>query len=185
MSPMSVYLDAALRANASFHPSRPRPRRPRLDVDPVHRRAGGFFAACLCAGFAVARAGDIEEWIPPRRRRSRRRAPLATLDGATATSASEPTARASPNSSSRSAAALRRPRPPRRLGADATDRAHGPERAPSPSGSRLDRRHPFAPATALITAALNPVPPASSPAGGAPVSASPTPVDDIDESTRK
>ena len=64
MSPMSVYLDAALRANACFHPVTAPTYDGHASTSILYTGAPeAVFAACLYAGFAVARASDIEEWI--------------------------------------------------------------------------------------------------------------------------
>ena len=145
MSPMSVYLDAALRANASLSPRHgPDLRRPRLDVDPVHRRAGGCLrAACLCAGFAVARAGDIEEWIRLAVVDLGGGPHLATLDEGDSYlrfRARRPVA--SPNSSSRSASAPSSSSSATSRRRRDKSRPRTRARAPSPVGPRLDHRHP-------------------------------------------
>ena len=64
MSPMSVYLDAALRANACFHPVTAPTYDGHASTSILYTGAPeAVFAACLYAGFAVARACDIDEWI--------------------------------------------------------------------------------------------------------------------------
>lgn len=64
MSPMSAYLDAALRSGAAFHPVTAPTYDGHASTSILYTGTPeAVFSACLYAGFAVARANALDEWI--------------------------------------------------------------------------------------------------------------------------